>query len=95
MMRVITSPAVEIAMRTLDDDGRRRVHAWLDHLKRWDTDPAVQKASMALEGQPNLYMLLTTTEIRIFFRIEQQTITVLDVANQAAIAASGSRAAVH
>ena len=34
-------------------------------------------------------LLRTTTDIRIFFRIDGDTITVLDVANQSAIMASG------
>ncbi len=76
-------------MRTLDPDGVRRVHAWFDYLKQWDTDEVVRKNSRPLEGMPGVYILLTTTDIRIFFRVDDFKITVLDVAKKATILASG------
>jgi mRNA-degrading endonuclease RelE of RelBE toxin-antitoxin system len=89
MKKVDFSPAVDIATRSLDPDGRRRVQAWFDYLKRWDEDALVQKNSVPLKQVPGVYVLRTTTDIRIFFRIEGDTITVLDVAKTPAILASG------
>jgi hypothetical protein len=76
-------------MSNLDPDGIRRVQAWFDYLERWDEDEVVRKNSLPLPGHEGVYVLLTTTDIRIFFRIDGDTITVLDVARQAAIMASG------
>ena len=89
MKKVVLAPAVEIAMRTLDPDGVRRVHAWFNYLERWDTDEVVRKNSEQLNEIPGVYVMRTTTDIRIFFRIDGDTVTVLDVAKKAAILTSG------
>ena len=89
MKNVIYAPAVDLSVRSLDSDGVRRVHAWTDHLKRWDEDEVVRKNSIALPEHQGVYVLRTTTGIRVFFRIDGDTITVLDVANKSAIVASG------
>ncbi len=89
MKKVVLSPEVEIALRTLDPDGVRRMHGWFDYLKHWDTDELVRKNSHPLPGQPDVYLMRTTTDIRVFFRIDGDTVTVLDVAKKAAILASG------
>ena len=89
MKKVECAPAVELSMRSLDADGKRRVHAWFDYLKRWDEDEVVRNNSLALPGHTGVYVLKTTTDIRIFFRLEGGTITVLDVAKESAIMASG------
>jgi len=85
MKKIVLDPSVEIALRTLDQDGVRRMHAWFSYLERWDTDEVVRKNSEQLSGMPRAYMMRTTTDIRIFFRIDGDTITVLDVAKKAAI----------
>jgi hypothetical protein len=89
MKTVITTPPVDIALRTLDRDGLERVHAWFDHLRNWDGDETVRKNSHALKGMPDIYVLRTTSDIRIFFKIEGDTITILDVAKKQSILASG------
>lgn len=89
MKTVVLSPAVEIAMRSLTPDGVRRLHAWFDYLQRWDEDPVVQKNSVRLDSIPGVYVMRTTTDIRIFFRIDGDTVTVLDVAKTPAILTSG------
>jgi mRNA-degrading endonuclease RelE of RelBE toxin-antitoxin system len=89
MKKVVLSPAVEIAMRTLDPDGARRVHAWFDYLKQWDTDEVVRKNSKPLQEMAGVYVMRTTTDIRIFFQIDGDTITVLDIAKKSAILTSG------
>lgn len=89
MRTVIKAPAVDLSLASLDPDGVRRIQGWFDYLARWDEDEAVRKNSIPLPGHAGIYVLRTTTDIRIFFRIEGDTITVLDVARQAAIVASG------
>ncbi len=44
------APDVEIAFRTLDTEGVRRVQAWFACLQRWGTDEGVRKNSEPLEG---------------------------------------------
>jgi hypothetical protein len=89
MKKVQYTSAVEISMLSLDQDGVRKVQAWFDYLKRWDEDEVVRKNSLPLPGHAGVYVLKTTTDIRIFFRIDGDTITVLDIAKQSAIVASG------
>jgi hypothetical protein len=89
MKKVVLAPAVEITMRTLDPDGARRVRAWFSYLERWDTDEVVRRNSEQLQEMPGVYVMRTTTDIRIFFQIDGDTITVLDVAKKAAILTSG------
>src|SRR5580693_4032602 len=89
MKKVQYAPAVDLSMSSLDPDGVRRVQAWFDYLKRWDEDEVVRKNSLPLPGHQGIFVLKTTTDIRIFFRIDGDTITVLDIAKQSAIFASG------
>ena len=88
-MRLEYAPAVQIALRALDADGVRRVHAWLAYLERWDTDQVVRDNSVPLPGHPGVLVLRTTADIRIFFRVDGDTIRVLDVANKPTIYTSG------
>ena len=88
MKRLEYAPAVQIALRGLDPDGVRRLHAWFAYLERWDTDPVVRANSVPLPGHEGVLVLRTTTDLRIFFRIDGDTITVLDVANKPTIYAS-------
>jgi hypothetical protein len=94
MKKIVLGPAVEIAMRMLDPDGARRVQAWFSYLERWDTDEAVRRNSEQLPEMPGVYVMRTTTDIRIFFRIDGDTVTVLDVAKKSALLTSGHIAGV-
>lgn len=89
MKKIQYAPAVELSMSSLGPDDVRRVHAWFDYLKRWDEDEVVRKNSLPLPGHQGVFVLRTTTDIRIFFRIDGNTITVLDIAERSAIVASG------
>jgi mRNA-degrading endonuclease RelE of RelBE toxin-antitoxin system len=89
MKQVVITPPVEIALRSLDSENRRRIHAWFDHLKNWDGDQFVRSRSHKLEGLPDVYVLRTSTDLRIFFRIDGDTITILDVAKRSTIMTSG------
>jgi hypothetical protein len=89
MKRVVYAPAVDIALSSLAPDEVRKVHAWFDYLKRYDEDELVRKNSIPLPGHEDVYVLRTTTDIRIFFKLDGDTITVLDVAEKRAILTSG------
>ena len=89
MKKVVTNPLAEIALRGLDNEDGRQVHTWFDRLRNWDNDEFVRTHSPRLEGIAGAPCSSTTSDIRIFFRIDGNTITVLDVARKAAILATG------
>jgi hypothetical protein len=84
----VAEPA-EVVLRNASEEDRRRVWAWIDNLKRWETDPFIRQHSKKLEDPRNAYMLWTTTDIVIFFELQPDSITVLDVAKKATILSSG------
>lgn len=85
MKKVVTTPAVDLALRTLGPEEVRRIHAWFEHLANWDGDPFVRENSHALVQVPGVRVFRTSTDTRIFFTIEGDTITVLDVARKQSI----------
>jgi mRNA-degrading endonuclease RelE of RelBE toxin-antitoxin system len=89
MKKIVATPPVDIALRTLDADTVRRVHAWFDRLRNWDGDEHLRRHARSLDSVPGVYVLRTSTEIRIFFRIDDDTITILDIAKKSAILTSG------
>ena len=88
-MNVIMTQPVDIALASLGEEDRRQVMAWLDHLKNWETDSYVRAHSQRLNPIENVYVLKTSTDIRIFFQLEKNTITVLDIARKATLARFG------
>lgn len=84
IMNVILSHAAEIALRTLGEEDRRKIYAWVDHLKRWEDDTFVQSRAQRLElpQADNVYVLKTSTDLRIFFVLEQDRIEVIDLARR-------------
>ncbi len=84
-MKVILTQPVEIALRTLGEEDRRKVQAWLDHIENWETDSFVRKHSHKLESAEGVHVLRTSTDYRIFFTVEQDRIVVLDIATRATI----------
>ncbi len=90
MKKVVTTPEVDIALRMLGADDVRRIHAWFDHLANWDGDPFVRDNSPVLPGVPDTRVFRTSSDTRIFFKLEGETIVVLDIATkQAILAAAG------
>ncbi len=85
MKKVILTPAVDVALRTLGPDEVRRLRAWFDHLANWDGDPFVRENSHTLAEVPGVRVFRTSSDTRIFFTIEGDTITVLDVARKQSI----------
>jgi hypothetical protein len=88
-MKVIVAQPVEIALRTLGQDDRQKVQTWLGHLQNWEQDAFVRSRSHKLQSPDNVYVLRTSTDVRIFFTLDGDTITVLDVARRDAIMTSG------
>lgn len=91
-MNVILTPAVDIALNTLGQEERASVAAWLDHLKNWETDDFIRRRSHKLSPDDDVYVLNTTTDLRLFFKLEHDRIVVLDIATKATIQAFGSAA---
>ena len=87
--RIVKNPPVEVALRLLDQDNRQRVFAWFGYLENWDNDEFVRSHSFPLESMPDVLVLQTTTDLRIFFTIQGDTITIIDIAKKQSILASG------
>jgi mRNA-degrading endonuclease RelE of RelBE toxin-antitoxin system len=87
-MKVVLTPAVEVAIRTLDDDNRRRVQSWFGHLAKWETDDYVRSHSHRLDSIADAYVLKTSTDLRIFFKVHGGTVTILDIATKQSILTS-------
>jgi len=85
MKKLIVTPDVEFALTTLRAEEARQVRAWFDHLANWDDDAFVRVNSHALPDVAGVNMLRTSSDYRIFFSLEGDTITVLDVATKQAI----------
>ena len=88
-MNVAVADSAQITLRYLSDDERRRVWAWIDTLRNWETDDFVRTHSKKLNATENDYVLLTSSDVRIFFTLGQDTITVLDIAKKSTIVSSG------
>jgi hypothetical protein len=89
MKRLVTTAPVDIALRSLESDDVRKVQASFDQLRNWNGDASVGTHSYRLEAVPDVYVLRVGKDIRIFFKIDGNTITILDVAKKSAIIASG------
>jgi hypothetical protein len=88
-MRIVRTPPVETAIRTLGVEDRQKVRASLDQLRSWEDDPAVRRRSRKLPSTANVYVLKTNNDLRIFFRVESDRIDVLDIATRATILSFG------
>lgn len=88
-MNVVLTQPVEIALRSLSDEDRRKMSAWLDHLRNWENDPHVRKQSHKLESSEGVYVLRTSTDLRIFFSLQEDQIVVLDIARKGTIMSFG------
>src|SRR5205823_5585796 len=77
--QVVTTAPVDIALRTLDADSRQRVRSWFTHLANWGNDEFVRRRSHRLHPVPGVYLLKASSDLRIFFTIEEGTITILDI----------------
>jgi hypothetical protein len=86
-MELTLNHAAEIALRTLGDEDRRKVHAWFDYLRNWERDEWVRSHSSKLDlpGPDTIYVLQTGTDLRIFFDLHADRIEVVDIARHASL----------
>lgn len=92
-MKLILTERVQRVVRTLPDEDRRRVQTWFNYLENWETDDFVRSRSVRLDVHGNeMYMFRTSTDIRIFFTVDdsQGTITIRDLAERETILSSGA-----
>lgn len=82
MMKVEYTPSVERSISGLNGEERRKIHAWFDYLGHWDEEEAIRQNSLPLPGHPGVYLLVTTTELRFFYRIDGDTIQIVNVATR-------------
>lgn len=87
MKKIVLTQSVAIALRTMKPGLRRIVWLWIQSLKHWDTSVSLRLDSVELE-QPGVFMLRKSNDYRIFFTVQGNTVTVLDVAKKAALLAS-------
>lgn len=90
-MNVVTTEPVDIAVRILDADKRRRVQSWFETLENWENDPHTRSKSKLIE-EPDVYALSTSDGTWVFFCKTADTITLLDIASQETIDRSRPRA---
>ena len=92
-MQVMLSERVKTALNTLSRDDRERVHTWFGYLQNWEEDAFVRSQSVMLNvrGQ-SMYLFRTSTEVRIFYTVDQEskTVYVIDIATQDTILSSGN-----
>lgn len=90
-MKVVVAERVRDALAVLSQDNER-VNTSLDCLKNWDMDEFVRtrSARSPAQGHGEVYAFRTSTDLRIFFAIDQdaKTVTVLDVARRDSIMTS-------
>jgi hypothetical protein len=79
-MHVTLSDAAEFALRTLDEDDRRRVTSWSDHLKNWENDEMLRSQARRLREEEDVYYLQTGTDLGIFFTLNGDQILIRDLA---------------
>jgi mRNA-degrading endonuclease RelE of RelBE toxin-antitoxin system len=92
-MQVMLSERVKTALNTLSRDDRERLHTWFGYLRNWEEDTFVRSQSVTLNVQgQSMYMFRTSTEVRIFYTVDQQskTIYVIDIATKDTILSSGN-----
>lgn len=85
-MQVDTTASAEIAIRTLNSEDVRDVHAWLDHLRNWGNDLQTMKNSQKV-GNGNIHVLKGSKDLRIFFSLDEanKRITVVDIAKHSVL----------
>jgi mRNA-degrading endonuclease RelE of RelBE toxin-antitoxin system len=91
-MQVLLSERVKTALHVLSRDERERVQTWFGYLQNWEEDEFVRSRSVLLNVQgQSVYLFRTTTDLRIFYTVDQQNkcISVVDITNEDTILASG------
>lgn len=89
-MKVIKTRAVDMALRTLDADDRRKMLAWFDHLGNWENDAHVREMAKPTIDR-DTFALNTSDDMRIFFKLNEteSEIVIVDLARPSRFAAAG------
>ena len=90
-MKVIKTRAVDAALRTLEEEDRRKVSAWFDRLGNWEQDEHV-RALVKSTVDRGTYALNTPDDIRIFFSLNEaeREIVIVDLVRPSRFAAAGA-----
>src|SRR5437899_2208188 len=78
-MNLKKTEQASIALSSLGDEDRRLVHAWFDHLRNWWNDDFIRSRSQRLPADEEVYILPTSTDLRIAFSIAGDDITILSI----------------
>jgi mRNA-degrading endonuclease RelE of RelBE toxin-antitoxin system len=92
MKRVIITRSVQVALRSLDEANHDRIQSWFNRLANWDEDHSVRNHAHRLDAFPGVHMMKTGSDLRIFFKVDQDTITILDIGKKQSILTSGQSA---
>jgi hypothetical protein len=52
MKKGVITQSVQVALRTLDEETRRRVNAWFEHLANWDGDELPRNNPLSRLAKP-------------------------------------------
>ncbi len=90
-MKVIKTRAVDAALRTLDEDDRRKLFSWFDHLGNWENYPHVREMAKPTIDR-DTYALNTSDYMRIFFRLNdaEREIVIVDLARPSLFPVAGA-----
>jgi mRNA-degrading endonuclease RelE of RelBE toxin-antitoxin system len=78
-MRVLQTPAVEAALRTLSAEDRRQVLASFDQLVEWENDAGLRAHVKQVNPSDNMYVLKMNGEFRILFRPDHDQIVIVEL----------------
>lgn len=89
-MNIIKTRAINAALRTLDDDERRKMLSWFDYLGNWENDEHIRKMVKPTVDR-DTYALNTHDDMRIFFRLNEaaKEIEIVGLARPSRFAAAG------
>ncbi len=89
-MQVVLAEPVQRSLATPSRDDRERVQTWFNYLSDWDRDPFVRDHSVPLQVEgKDVFMFRTSTDVRIFYTIDAEVLTVINVARKETVEASG------
>lgn len=77
-MKITLSPLAEMGLRTMTDDNRQMVSAWLEDLAKWDEDSSLRQLAQKLPSKPDTFFLKMNNKLRLIFRVAGEQIEVQD-----------------
>jgi hypothetical protein len=96
MKEIVLTRSVKLALLTVDESFRRCVQSWFKRLANWDRDEFVRSHSHSLDSLSDgpdslsgVHVLKTDSDLRIFFTIQEDSVTIVDIATKQTILAVG------